>query len=304
MGTATVSVVVPTHDRRDRLMRALASVRGQQASPGLEIIVVADRCADGTVEAVAALTEQDSRLRLLVRDAGGAAAARNEGVKEATGEYLAFLDDDDEWLPSKLARQLVYLSTHPEVGVAGCHWTTEGEGGRVMTYRDPERVDAPALLWSNFVGGCSAVLIRRSAVPASELRFEPDLATCEDWDLWQRLARHTGVAVVPEVLLRYHVHGGPRLSDLLGDVEAGRPAFAKRHAGEMTAVCLGYHRARHGLAATHGLAGRGRLATRLARSCPPRSLWIAGNESIAARLGRLRGDPCLGHRRLLRIIPR
>lgn len=297
----TVSVVVPSHDRRDQLLGALDSIRGQQLGVDVEVVVVADRCRDGTAEAVARLAREDDRIRVLARDAGGAAAARNAGLEAARGEFVAFLDDDDRWLPSKLARQLAYFDDHPDVGVLGCHWTADYSGGRSAAFREPEQVEAEELLWCNFVGGCSPVIIKRAAVPPAELRFDPAMTTCEDWDLWQRLAGHTAVAIVPEVLVRYQVHGGARLSDLLADESEGRPAFVRRHRAEMTAVCAGYHRARHLLSTTHGWS-RARLATALPRSVPARSLWIVANESLAADFGKRRGDPCLGHRRLHRIL--
>ena len=298
----TVSVVVPTHNRRDRLMDALASVQAQPLGADLEIVVVADRCRDGTAEAVQRLAGQDGRIRMLACDAGGAAAARNTGLEQAAGQYVAFLDDDDRWLPAKLARQLAYFDDHPDVGVVGCHWVAAYPGGRPVAFRDPQHVDDRDLLWCNFLGGCSPVMIRRAAVPPDELRFDPALRTCEDWDLWQRLAGHTAVAIMPEVLVRYEVHGEARLSDLLQDEREGRPAFVRRHQEEMTAECLGYHRARQRLSATHGWAGRSRLGVELVRSAPARSLWIVANESLAADVGKLRGDPCLGHRRLHHLI--
>jgi glycosyltransferase involved in cell wall biosynthesis len=278
-------------------MAALASIRDQQLEGDLEVVVVADRCRDGTAEAVARLAREDERIRVLVLDAGGAAAARNAGLQEARGEFVAFLDDDDRWLPSKLARQLAYFEDHPDVGVVGCHWAADYPGGRSAAFRDPEHVNARELLWCNFVGGCSPVIVKRAAVPPAQLRFDPAMTTCEDWDLWQRLAGHTAVAIVPEVLVRYQVHGGARLSDLLDDERQGRPAFVWRHQAEMTAVCAGYHRARQRLSTTHGWS-RARLGAALPRSVPARSLWIVANESLAADIGKRRGDPGLGHRRL------
>jgi len=99
-----VSVVIPTRDRRDLLGAALSSVLGQ-SGVDLEVLVVDDGSSDGTAEMVTGL--RDGRVRLLRRErAGGVSAARNRGIAEATGGWIALLDDDDLWAPDKLARQL------------------------------------------------------------------------------------------------------------------------------------------------------------------------------------------------------
>jgi hypothetical protein len=299
-----VSVIIPTHNRAALLGDALDSVLDQPAAPPVEILVVADRCTDDTVATVERRQQVHSRIRLLERRAGGAAAARNAGMAEAAGDLLTFLDDDDRWLPGKLATQAAYLSARPEVGVVGCQWLAVRTGRPDLTFRDPERLDERDLLWCNFLGGCTPVMIRRSAVPADELRFDESMPTCEDWDLWLRLARHTAVAVAPEVLAEYRVHGSARLSDQLADPQRGRAAFVRRHAAEMGEVCLAYHRIRQGLAAAHGPAARTRLALEVGRTAPPASWWLAGGESAAARLGRARRDPALGPRWLHRALRR
>ena len=103
-GSPVVSVVVPTHDRRRLLVQTLGSILGQR-EVDLEVLVVDDGSRDGTAEVVAGLG--DARVRLLRHDTPqGVAAARNRGIAEATGTWLAFCDDDDLWAPDKLARQL------------------------------------------------------------------------------------------------------------------------------------------------------------------------------------------------------
>jgi glycosyltransferase involved in cell wall biosynthesis len=107
MSTAPVSVVIPTHDRVEHLMAAVRSVLEQRPAP-LEILVCDDCSRDGTADAVERLAAEDSRVRLLATPvaSGGPALPRNLGLAAAEAPWVAFLDDDDRWLPGKLEIQL------------------------------------------------------------------------------------------------------------------------------------------------------------------------------------------------------
>ncbi|HUI25680.1 MAG TPA: glycosyltransferase family 2 protein, partial [Candidatus Kryptonia bacterium] len=119
-----VSVIIPTFDRRALVREAVESVLAQQ-SAAFELIVVDDGSTDGTGAALAPLTD---RLRYLRHDNRGVSAARNAGVRIAQGEWLAFLDSDDRWLPNKLAVQLAYIAAHPETQICqtGEIWVRNG----------------------------------------------------------------------------------------------------------------------------------------------------------------------------------
>ena len=107
----TVSVIVPTHDRADLLPRAVSSVLDQTYTD-FEIIVVDDASTDETRDVIAGFT--DPRIRSIRREqSGGTSAARNAGISVARGEYMAFLDDDDEWLPYALENLLSILEATP-----------------------------------------------------------------------------------------------------------------------------------------------------------------------------------------------
>lgn len=109
MKTALVSVIIPSHNRPMHILQAVTSVL-QQTYPHLEVIVV----DDGSSKPIA-LPFADPRVRLLRNEtARGVAAARNQGLQAAQGEYLCFLDDDDVYYPDKLARQVAWLNAHPE----------------------------------------------------------------------------------------------------------------------------------------------------------------------------------------------
>lgn len=200
-----VSVVVPTHERRDLLLRTLASVRAQ-TGVGMEILVVDDGSSDGTADAVDELG--DERISVLRNDvAQGVSAARNRGTRAATGTWVAWCDDDDLWAPDKLARQL------EAAAAAGRQWAYTGavnvtladavSGGAPPL--DPDEIVA-RLPASNVVpGGCSGVAVHRDVVDAIG-GFDEALGPLADWDLWLRL-RDTGPpAGVLLPLVGYRVH--------------------------------------------------------------------------------------------------
>ena len=204
---ADVSVVVPTHDRRRLLEQTLRSILWQR-EVDLEVIVVDDGSSDGTADMVAGLG--DARVRLVRHDTPhGVAAARNRGIAEAAGGWLAFCDDDDLWAPDKLARQL--QAAHQ----TGRSWVYTGEVRIDLQQRiiggpspppPPERVARRMPHWNLVPGGCSSVMATEAAL-ATAGWFDTGLRNLADWDLWIRLARTSPPAWVPSLLVGYRIHG-------------------------------------------------------------------------------------------------
>jgi glycosyltransferase involved in cell wall biosynthesis len=209
-----VSVVVPTHDRCWLLLQTLRSILRQQ-EVDLEVIVVDDGSSDGTAEVVAGLG--DARVRLLRHDtAQGVAAARNRGIAEAAGAWLAFCDDDDLWAPDKLARQL--QAAHQ----TGRSWVYTGEVRIDLRQRiiggthpppPPPRVVARLPHHNLVPGGTSGVIVSRAALDVAGW-FDVRLRSLNDWDLWIRLARTGPPAWVPSLLVGYRLHGGNASRDI------------------------------------------------------------------------------------------
>jgi glycosyltransferase involved in cell wall biosynthesis len=225
---ADVSVVVPTHDRRRLLRQTLASILWQR-EVDFEVIVVDDGSSDGTADAVARLG--DARVRLVRHDTPqGVAAARNRGIAEATGAWLAFCDDDDLWAPDKLARQL--QAAHQ----TGRSWVYTGEvhvdaDGMVVGGSPPMPPSAliERLAHANVVpGGCSGVLLRRDALAGEELFDGLRYRHFADWDLWIRLARRGPPAWVSAPLVGYRIHSGNASHDTAGMV-AELDVVERRH---------------------------------------------------------------------------
>lgn len=194
----TVSVIIPTCNRRPCLQEAIASVFAQTSAAD-ELIIIDDGSTDDTAVWMQALAAEPSRpvVRYLRQDNAGPAAARNRGIAAARGEWIAFLDDDDAWLPAKLERQRAVLSHRPGLdllGVASDLMPVRGQGAVVP-------VGLAALLVRNRFT-TSGVLLRREAFHAVG-GFREDMRCCEDYDLWLRIAARHGCAILDEMLVGY-----------------------------------------------------------------------------------------------------
>ncbi len=196
-----VSVIVPSYNRARLLPRAINSVLAQTHG-NLELIVVDDGSDDDTP---AVLARYGGRLTAVRQARQGAAQARNRGLAEARGEFIAFLDSDDWWAPAKLADQLRALAHNPRAGVCYTWFLMADERGRWMRAFTPafEGDVFEALYRNNFLVTPN-VLARRACFwdgPELVRRFDPRLAFGEDWRLWLELALAWPFCRVP----RFHV---------------------------------------------------------------------------------------------------
>lgn len=204
-----ISVVIPTYNRASLLVRALTSVAAQTYRD-TEVIVVDDGSTDGTAEVVRAIPLS---VRYLRQAHAGVSAARNRGVGAARGEWIAFLDSDDEWRAEKLARQVAFIAAHG--GLDACQtdeiWIRHGR--RVNPGRRHRKPSGDIFLPS--LDLClvspSAAMLRRSTFERLG-GFDEGLPACEDYDLWLRLAVDTPVYLIPEPLVIRHGGHADQLS--------------------------------------------------------------------------------------------
>ena len=204
---AKVSVIIPTHNRARFLGAAISSVLNQTYAD-FELVVVDDGSRDETVEVVGKF--HDDRLRLIRHpEPRGGAAARNTGIRNSTGPYVAFLDDDDEWYPNKLELQVDLMDrSPPTTGVVyGGFEQFESQTGRIVERRMPSQRGNlwEALLKANPVSGTSLVMVRRPCLEAVG-GFDEELTSFQDFDLWLRLAANCEFDFVPQVLYKYRLH--------------------------------------------------------------------------------------------------
>jgi glycosyltransferase involved in cell wall biosynthesis len=200
-----VSVVVPTRNRSRLLALTLRSVLGQR-DVDLEVVVVDEASTDDTVDVISNFC--DTRIRVVHHDTPhGVAGARSRGWQEATGEWIAFVDDDDLWAPGKLTSQLTAARE------MGRHWAYVGvinidADGLVISGvppPPPEQVVEHLPAYNAIPGGGSNVVARRALLDAVG-PFDARHYNTEDWEMWLRLAKHGHPAWVPRPLLAYRVH--------------------------------------------------------------------------------------------------
>lgn len=195
---AAVSVVVPAYNPGDYLRRALGSVLSQTMND-LECVVV----DDGSCEDLSWVADHpDSRVRYMRQPNRGVSVARNVGVLNAAGRFIAFLDQDDEWRPAKLERQLRRLGRARDASF--CYTGFDWVRGDRAEQADAQEVTYRGLLTDQHV--ClSSVLMERSAYHAVG-GHDPLLRIMQDYDLFLRLCRLGEPVGVEESLVRYHLH--------------------------------------------------------------------------------------------------
>jgi glycosyltransferase involved in cell wall biosynthesis len=194
-----VSVIIPTYNRAAWVMEAAASVLAQTYRD-FELFVVDDGSTDTTLAALASFGSEIKICRREERQ--GVSAARNLGAKAATGEWLAFLDSDDLWLPDKLARQVEYLEANPDLVICQTGETWIRNGVRVNPPEACRKMEGDIFLpsLSRCLVSPSAVMLHRRLF--EELGgFDEELPAAEDYDLWLRIAWRHPVGLVPEPLV-------------------------------------------------------------------------------------------------------
>ncbi len=207
-----VSVIIPTYNRAQLLPRAIQSVL-DQTFKDFELFIVDDASTDETE--AAARRFNDSRIIYLRHEENkGGSAARNTGIRASRGAYVAFLDSDDEWLPSKLEKQLRLFAASEvtDLGVVMCGVRKIGlqgqpTGSKVLDIRGHVHDSLFALEWNPLT---VTLLVRRDCL--QEELFDERLPGFQDWDLCLRLSRRYGFDSVTEVLVSVHEHPGARVS--------------------------------------------------------------------------------------------
>jgi len=196
--TDSVSVIIPSYNRLAQLSIALDSVKAQTLA-AKEIIVVDDGSTDGTSEWV---LKNHPDVKLISQTNHGVSHARNRAIEVASGTWVALLDSDDRWFPTKLSVQLAAIEQSPELRLCHCdeHWIRHGKrvnpkfkhkkyGGEIFKHCLPLCAISP-----------SAVLMHKTLLEEVGL-FDESLPACEDYDLWLRICSQEEVLYIDEALL-------------------------------------------------------------------------------------------------------
>jgi glycosyltransferase involved in cell wall biosynthesis len=281
MDRPQVSVIIPTYNRRELVRRAIRSVL-EQTDPVEEIVVVDDGSGDGTREALHA--EFGDRIQYVWQPNAGVSAARNRGLRQAQGQYLALLDSDDEWLPEKTRLQRHFLEAHPDFGMVLCdviRMTAQHEHIDVFRRRDFIPRDGWVLPWvlANPALAPASAMFRREVLDTVG-GFDESLRTAEDIDFHLRVAREWRIGIVEQPLVRaMRDHDGlSALNQTYDDYVRVVERFTQQHRGVLpqqdmdTGLSLAYSRNARGLVLTGRLreglrlAGRAWLLARGARA--------------------------------------
>jgi glycosyltransferase involved in cell wall biosynthesis len=218
-----LSVIIPTYNSGPWLAEAVRSV-GDPPPPGVEVIVIDDGSTDGSAEALAGWP----RITVLQQPNAGPAAARNRGLAAARGEFVAFLDADDRWLPGRTAALVAgplpaadfLYEDYRIVDVA-----TGAVGTMLCPALPAGAAAAPVLLRHNIISS-STVVAPRAALAAAG-GFREDLRLGEDWDLWLRLAERGTVAKLPGVWTEHRERAGSLTAAAAGEIHrAGERVLA------------------------------------------------------------------------------
>lgn len=224
-----VSVIIPTYNRPHYLSSAIASVYNQTFH-NFEIVVVDDASKEDIRSIVNRYT--DGRIKYIVHTHNkGEAAARNTGLANSEADYIAFLDDDDEWFPQKLQLQYELLSNSPPtIGAVytGQLWV-EYDTGRILNQIIPDKRGNiyNHMMIDNAVGTPSSVTVRRDCFKTVGL-FDERIHYPLDYDMWIRISKHYGFEYIRDPLVKYRVHPN-RLSSDVGSVILGWEGLLKKH---------------------------------------------------------------------------
>jgi glycosyltransferase involved in cell wall biosynthesis len=223
-----VSVILPTRDRAKYLSRAVASVLAQ-SEQDIELIVVNDASSDGTREYLDRLAAQDGRVRVVQNAvAMGGAGARNAGIAFGRGKWIAFLDDDDEWMPMKLQRQLEKLRANASAVACSCSYVVSFSSGWSRLVAVPAFLTLGQLLVDNQLGS-SSLCICSSNVLRDIGGFDIKFKSAQDHDLWVRLRQKGDVEVCSEALVLYHSHREIRITNNMHTQYVGARHFYLKH---------------------------------------------------------------------------
>lgn len=235
-----VSVIVPVYGVEKYIAATVQSVL-DQTYKNFEILIIDDASPDKTIEICQKFT--DTRIKIIHQANRGLAGARNTGIRHAQGEYLAFLDGDDLWLPQKLERQIAHLENSPAVGVSFSRSAFMDEMGKPLgTYQMPKLkgITTPYLLCRNPVGNGSAPIIRKEVFEAikftdnlhgnvEDFYFDEHFRQSEDIECWIRISIQTDWQIegISEALTLYRVNSGGLSANTIKQLDSWEKVIEK-----------------------------------------------------------------------------
>jgi len=200
-----VSVCMPVYNREDFIEEAVRSVLDQTYS-NFEFIIVDNGSTDSTVSIIQSFN--DDRIKLVRNEANnGVIYSRNLIMNLAKGTYIAVLDSDDSWFPTKLEKQLQFMEKHPQYGVCGTWgWRCSPDGTKKLwNYPKKDAEVRVRMLWGNAVIH-SSMFIRKSTIEKNNITYSADHKYSEDYELLRNIIKYARAYNIPEPLLNYRIH--------------------------------------------------------------------------------------------------
>lgn len=205
-----VSVIIPAYNSEKYIVGAISSILAQTYK-NLEIIIVDDGSTDSTARVVKDKINAKRyplSAKYIHQKNGGPSAARNRGIRESKGEYIAFLDSDDIWLPEKIERQVNYCIDNSQCGLIYTGYDTCDENGIIVSKFIKKEVSKKEILKNlylkNVISTASTVMVRRECFDRVGY-FDEALKVAEDWDMWIRILNLYDFYYINESLARYTI---------------------------------------------------------------------------------------------------
>jgi len=303
---ATVSVIVPTHNRAAYLRRALLSIRAQTWQH-MQVIVIANGCIDDTAQVAREFqrqveTQDASGIEFVYQshdESLGGARARNLGLERARGEYIAFLDDDDYWHAHKLAAQVDLIHRHGCALVGCAHYDLFGAFGDEQIRPAGIAADESTelrfddLACENKLGGFSHCLTRRSTL--GDARIDESLHALQDWDLWLKILTPGGHARISQRRhVFYRIDGdGERISANTAQVAAAQQRFLQLWRARFDEPSIAYHEMRNRCFSIKSRAGEQNLFGMMANRFCAIANWPRTVKTILQSAERANIKRCL-----------
>jgi len=201
-----VSVVMPVYNTAQYLDEAIVSVLSQTLQD-LELIAVNDGSTDHSGYILDNYAKNDKRVKVVHQENRGIAAARNRGMKEATGKYIAVMDSDDVCMPNRLEKQVSFMEKKPDIALLGSRCSFFGEGKErigVCPALDAEIVKSRLLFLPTL--SHTSVIMRHNVITKHNLYYDEGLPLAEDYELYTRFIKYGKIANLPDVLMKIRTH--------------------------------------------------------------------------------------------------
>ncbi len=239
-----VSVIMPVYNGEDFIDAAITSIL-EQTYQNLELILIDDCGMDKSMEKVSYYAQKDERVRIIHNPHNmGIAYARNIGMRQSHGKYIAIMDDDDWAYPARIQKQADFLESHPEYGVVGAMTQWIDENANVIKWEkampaDPLKVKAFFLFYNIFNN--SEVMFRKEIMERYKISYEDHMLGMEDFKFWIRMSKVTNITNLNEVLVQHRITENSETSRIIreqGGVRRQKFAQLQRYSLEQSGFTL------------------------------------------------------------------